>query len=123
VLTAPNGKSRAPASIRVANPWTTNNLNGDTILSPDDGTIRKARLTDAGETSVVIQARNIPVHEYDIAMIGTAKHYQVWFDTAGTPVMFRLFDSDGICTFTLSDPKTSDVLLAEKTRNPPQGTP
>jgi hypothetical protein len=123
VLASPNGKLRAPATIRVANPWTTNNLNGDTILSPDDGTIRKARLTDAGDTSVTIQARNIRAHEYDIAMIGTAKHYQVWFDASGTPVMFRLFDSDGICTFTLNDPKPSDVLLAEKARNPQQGTP
>lgn len=123
VLTSPNGKSRAPASIRVANPWTTNNLNGDTILSPDDGAIRKARLTDAGETSVTIQSWNIRAHEYDVAMIGTAKHYQVWFDAAGRPVMFRLFDSDGICTFTLNDPKTSDVQLAQKARNPQQGTP
>ena len=95
----------------------------DTVLSPDDGAIRKARLTDAGETSVTIQARNIRVHEYDIGLIGTAKHYQVWFDTVGTPVMFRVFDSDGICTFTLNDPKPPDVLLAERARNPQQGTP
>ena len=123
VLTLPNGKASAPASVRVANPWTTNNLNGDTVLSPDDGAIRKARLTDAGEMSVMIQVQNIRVHEYDVAMVGTAKHYQVWFDTVGTPVMFRVFDSDGVCTFTLNGPRPSDVLLAERARNPQQGIP
>ena len=123
VLTSSHGKLKAPASVRVANPWTTNNLNGDTILSPDDGAIHKGRLTDAGETSVTIGAQNIRVHEYDIALIGTAKHYQVWFDPAGTPVMFRLFDTDGICTFTLDSPRPPDVLLAQKARNPQQGTP
>src|SRR5882672_446896 len=105
VLTSPSGKASAPPSIRVANPWTTNNLKGDTIFSPDDGAIRKVRLTDAGEMSLTIQAQNIRVHEYDIGLIGTAKHYQVWFDAVGTPVMFRVFDSDGICTFTLNGPK------------------
>jgi len=123
VLTLPNGKASAPASVRVANPWTRNNLNGDTVLSPDDGAIRKARLTDAGEMSVMIQAQNIRVHEYDVALVGTAKHYQVWFDTMGTPVMFRVFDSDGVCTFTLNGPRPSDVLLAERARNPQQGLP
>ena len=123
VLTAPNGKVSAPASIRVANPWTANTLNGDTILIPDDGAIRKARLTDAGETSVTIQGRDIRAREYDIGVIGTAKRYQVWFDAANTPVMFRLFDSDGICTFTLNGPKDPDVLLAERARNPQPGEP
>jgi hypothetical protein len=118
VLTLPTGKVNAPASIRVANPWTTKNLDGDTIFSPDDGAIRKARLTDVGETSVTIQAQNVPAHEYDIGLAGTAKHYQVWFDTAGTPVMFRVFDSDGICTFTLNSPRPSDVLIAERARDP-----
>ena len=119
VLTLPNGTVSAPASIRIANPWTTKNLNGDTIFSPDDGAIRKARLTDMGETS----AQNIRVHEYDIALVGTAKHYQVWFDAAGTPVMFRVFDFDGICTFTLNGPKPSDMLIAERAGNPQQGAP
>jgi Domain of unknown function (DUF6134) len=123
VLTAPNGKVSAPASIRVANPWTANTLNGDTILIPDDGVIRKARLTDVGETPVTIQGRDIRARKYDVALVGTAKHYQVWFDAANTPVMFRVFDSDGICTFTLNGPKPPDVLLAERARNPQQGTP
>ncbi len=123
ILTSPSGKVSAPPSIRVANPWTTNNLKGDTIFSPDDGAIRKARLTDAGEMSVIIQAQNIRAHEYDVALVGTAKHYQVWFDAVGTPVMFRVFDSDGICTFTLNGPRPPDVLLAERARNPQQGVP
>ena len=123
VRTAPSGKLSAPASLRVANPWTTNTLNGDTILLPDEGVIKKARLTDAGETSVTIQARNVRAREYDIGLIGAAKRYQVWFDAANTPVMFRVFDSDGICTFTLNGPKPPDVLLADRARNPQQGTP
>ena len=123
VLTAPNGKVSAPASIRVANPWTANTLNGDTILIPDDGAIRKARLTDAGETSVTIQGRDIRAREYDIGVIGTAKRYQVWFDAANMPVMFRLFDADGTCTFTLNGSKPTDVLFAERARNTQPGTP
>jgi hypothetical protein len=123
LLTAPSGKVSVPASIRIANPWTANILNGDTILIPDDGAIRKVRLTDAGETSVTIQGQDIRAREYDIGLIGTAKRYQVWFDAINMPVMFRLFDSDGICTFTLNGPQPPDVLLAEKARNPQQGGP
>lgn len=118
VLTTAHGKVRAPASIRIANPWTTSTLNGDTILLPDEGLIKKVRLTDAGETSVTIRARNVRVREYDIGLIGAAKHYQVWFDAVGTPVMFRVFDSDGICTFTLNGPKPPEVLLADRVPQP-----
>ena len=113
----------APASIRVANPWTANILDGDTIFLPDDGAIRKARLTGAGETSLTIQGRDIRAREYDIGLIGTAKRYQVWFDAANMPVMFRLFDFDGVCTFTLNGPKTPDVLLADRADNPQSGAP
>jgi Family of unknown function (DUF6134) len=123
VIITPNGEVSAPASIRVANPWTTNTLNGDTILLPDEGVIKKTRLTDAGETSVTIRGRNVRVREYDIGLIGAAKHYQVWFDATNTPVMFRVFDSDGICTFTLNGAKLHNMLLAERARNPQQGTP
>jgi hypothetical protein len=122
VIITANGEVSAPASIRVANPWTTNTLNGDTILLPDEGVIKKARLTDAGETSVTIQGRNVRVREYAIGLIGAAKHYQVWFDPTNTPVMFRVFDSDGICTFTLNGSKPPNVLLAERARNPQQAS-
>ena len=104
----------APAWIRVANPWTANNLNGDTMLMPDDGAVQKARLTDSGEASVSIGDRELRARQYDIALIGAKKHYRLWFDAAGTPVKFSVFDSDGTCTFTLSGPKPPDVLLAQR---------
>ena len=114
VVTLPSGKVTAPASIRVANPWTGNTLNGDTILLPDEGVVQRARLIDGGEASVTIGDREVRARQYDIALIGAKKHYLVWFDAADTPVKFNIFDSDGICTFTLSGPKPPDVLLAQR---------
>jgi len=72
---------------------------------------------------VTIQGRDIRAREYDIGLIGTAKRYQVWFDAANVPVMFRLFRFDGICTFSLNGPKTPDVLFADRARNPQPGGP
>ena len=114
VVTSPSGKTTAPAWVRVANPWTASTLNGDALLLPDDGAVKKARLTDKGEASVLIGEREIRARQYDIALIGAKKHYFVWFDAADTPVKFSVFDSDGTCTFTLSGPKPPDVLLAQR---------
>ena len=114
VVTLPSGKVTVPASIRVANPWTGNTLNGDTILLPDDGAVKKARLTDGGETSVTLGDSEIRARQYDVALIGAKKHYLVWFDAADTPVKFSVFDSDGTCTFTLSGSKPPDMLLAQR---------
>ena len=113
-VTLPSGTVKAPASIRVANPWTGNTLNGDTILLPDEGVVQKARLTDRGEASVTLGDLEIRARQYDIALIGAKKHYLVWFDAADTPVKFSVFDSDGTCTFTLSGAKPPDVLLAQR---------
>jgi hypothetical protein len=41
----------------------------------------------------------------------------VWFDAADTPVKFNIFDSDGICTFTLSGARPPDVLLAQRAQH------
>src|ERR1700687_1967892 len=39
VVTSPNGNSTAPATLRVANPWSANALKGSTMMTPDRGSI------------------------------------------------------------------------------------
>src|SRR2546430_10275699 len=63
-------------------------------ILPDDGAVQKARLTDGGEASVSIGDRELRARQYDIALAGAKKHYRLWFDAAGTPVKFSVFDSD-----------------------------
>jgi len=101
VITSPKGVTEAPANIRVANPWSPTLMNGDTILSPDDGTVSKVQITSAPAT-VNVGGSDVQAKLYDIQFTGSEKKYQVWFDPSGTPVMFNMHDKDGTVTFTLN---------------------
>ncbi len=100
------GSAEEPALVRLANPWSSRLMNGDTIITPDDGTTNKVHITPGQDTVVKIADADVPAKPYDIDLVGTKKHYHVWFDNSGTPVMFNMTDDSGIVTFTLSS-KTS----------------
>jgi hypothetical protein len=101
-ITSPKGATEAPANIRIANPWSPKLMNGDTILLPDDGTVSKVQITPAQDTMVKVGGNDVQAKLYDINFVGTNKHYQVWFDSSGTPVMFNQVDNSGTVTFTLN---------------------
>jgi len=96
------GTDEEPALVRVANPWSPELMNGDTIITPDDGVTSKVQITPGQETKVKVAASEVPAKQYNIDLLGKNKHYQVWFDDSGTPVKFNMVDNDGTVTFTLS---------------------
>lgn len=112
MVTTPNGVQQAPADVRVSNPWSPTVINGNTILTPDDGTISNMQIS--GPQSTMIQAANSnePAKQYDIDLPALNEKYQVWFDSSGTPVKFDKIDKSGTVTFTLQSKTPVSPLVA-----------
>lgn len=114
-ITSPSGSTEAPANIRIANPWSPKLMNGDTILGPDDGVVSKVLITSPQETTTVkVGGSDVQAKLYDIRFQGGNKHYQVWFDSSGTPVMFNQNDDKGTVTFTLNSKPPENPTVATR---------
>lgn len=104
-VTTPEGSKEAPATVRVANPWSPRLMNGEMIITADDGTVTNMQISPAQETMVEVGGMQVAAKQYDIDLTGQNEKYQVWFDDTGTAVKFDKVDKDGTVTFTL-DSKT-----------------
>jgi hypothetical protein len=103
VMMTPDGvETVAPASVRLANPWSPDVLRGDTMLTPDRGRMENIQIIGGEETSVAINGRNTRTKRYEINRLDGQKRYEIWMDDRGTPVMFNAYTGRGIVTFTLS---------------------
>ncbi|MEA2825448.1 MAG: hypothetical protein QOF03_1930 [Alphaproteobacteria bacterium] len=102
VLMSPNGPIVAPASVRIANPWSADVLRGDTLLTPDRGRIENVRVKTTDETSLDINGRTTRTKHYEINRLDGTKRYEVWLDDQGTPVQFITYNPNGMVTFTLT---------------------
>lgn len=102
VMMSPEGPIVAPASVRLANPWSPDVLRGNTILTPDRGRIETVQVKGGEETSVAINGRQTATKRYEINRLDGTKRYEVWLDNRGTPVMFTTYNQNGTVTFTLT---------------------
>jgi Domain of unknown function (DUF6134) len=102
VLMSPDGAIVAPASVRIANPWSADVLRGDTLLTPDRGRIENVQVKTTEETSLAINGRATRTKHYEINRLDGAKRYEVWLDDQGTPVQFITYNPNGMITFTLT---------------------
>jgi hypothetical protein len=103
VMMSPDGaETVAPASVRLANPWSPDVLRGDTMLTPDRGRMENVQVKGGEETSVAINGRNTRTKRYEIDRLDGQKRYEVWLDDRGTPVMFTVINPNGSVTFTLT---------------------
>jgi hypothetical protein len=102
VLMSPDGPIVAPASVRVANPWSADVLRGDTILTPDRGRIENVQVKGGEEISLAINGRATQTKHYEINRLDGTKRYEVWLDDRGTPVQFTTNNPNGMVTFTLT---------------------
>ena len=102
VLMSPDGPIVAPASVRVANPWSADVLRGDTLLTPDRGRIENVRVKTTEDTSLAINGRATRTKHYEINRLDGTKRYEVWLDDQGTPVQFITYNPNGMVTFTLT---------------------
>jgi hypothetical protein len=102
VLMSPEGPIVAPASVRIANPWSADVLRGDTLLTPDRGRIENVRVKTTEETSLAINGQATRTKHYEINRLDGTKRYEVWLDDQGTPVQFITYNPNGMITFILT---------------------
>ena len=102
VMMSPEGDVVAPATVRIANPWSPDVLRGNTILTPDRGRMENVRVKGGEETSVAVNGKSTRAKRYEIDRLDGSKRYEVWLDDSGTPVMFSMFNPGGTVTFTLA---------------------
>jgi hypothetical protein len=102
VMMSPDGDIVAPASVRIANPWSADVLHGTTMLTPDRGRMENLQVKDGEDTSVSINGRNTSAKRYEIDRLDGQKRYEIWMDTRGTPVKFITYNPNGSVTFTLT---------------------
>ena len=101
-VTSAEGSKEAPATVRVANPWSPKLMNGGMIITADDGSVTNMQITPGQETMVEVGGMQVAAKQYDIDLPGENEKYQVWFDNTGTAVKFDKIDKDGTVTFTLN---------------------
>jgi hypothetical protein len=102
VMMSPDGDIVAPASVRIANPWSADVLRGTTMLTPDRGRMEKVQVKDAEDTMVSINGRNTSAKRYEVDRLDGQKRYEIWMDQRGTPVKFITYNPNGSVTFTLT---------------------
>jgi hypothetical protein len=98
VIDSPAGTVTAPASVKPANPWSTQSIESTEMMRVDTGKVEKVTVSGGAQTNVTIDGASTPVRVYDIT--GGAK-YKVYIDNHDVPVMFVVDDDSGQVTFTL----------------------
>ncbi len=101
VMMTPQGDVVAPASVKLANPWSPAVLRGTTLLTPDRGRMENVTVKKGEAGAVAINGHNMQVKRYEIDRLDGSKRYEVWLDGTGIPVMFSVYNPDGAITFTL----------------------
>jgi hypothetical protein len=102
VLRTPNGEAVAPANVRLANPWTSEILFGNSMFTLDRGRLDEVHVTGGEFAWVEVDGRKIHAKKYEVYLLNGSKKYEVDFDENGTPVQFMMFNSDGVVTFSLA---------------------
>ena len=102
VMMGPEGDTIAPASVKLANPWSSQVLSGKTLLTPDRGRMEDVQVKAGEESMVAINGKQMRTKRYEIDKLDGQKRYEVWLDDSGTPVKFVTFNPNGTVTFTLN---------------------
>jgi hypothetical protein len=102
VMMGPEGDIIAPASVKLANPWSSEVLRGKTLITPDRGRMEDVDVKGGEETMVAINGKQTRAKRYEIDAVDGRKYYEVLLDDRGTPVQFTTFNPNGTVTFTLN---------------------
>lgn len=101
-VNSPRGMVMAPATVKLANPWSEGVLKGAVMLTPDRGQLEDVKIRPAEMADLAINGSMVRVRRYEIARVTGEKRYEVWIDDEGTPVMFNMNTRRGTVTFTLA---------------------
>jgi len=91
MITRPTGTALAPANVYPSNPWSTNILDTNMIMSTKTGKLFNVHLGTTEEKLVVVHGQQALLREYQV--VGE-KRQVLWLDEQGTPVGFRT-EEDG----------------------------
>jgi Family of unknown function (DUF6134) len=100
VMTTPEGTTAAPATVRIANPWSKEAIEGTQMLTPDRGRLEMVTLNEKEPVTLTIRGRKIRTSHFEVQR-GGPRRYEVWLDDTGTPVQFALVSPENTITFTL----------------------
>ncbi len=101
VLRTPNGETVAPASVRLANPWSPGILGGNFIFTADRGRLDEVRVSGGEPATFTVAGRPVTAKKYEVYLLDGRKKYEVDLDEHGVPVQFVLFNDDASVTFSL----------------------
>lgn len=102
VMMGPEGDTIAPASVKLANPWSPDVLRGKTLLTPDRGRMEDVEVKGGEDAMVNVNGKQTHAKRYEIDRVNGQKRYEVWLDDRGTPVKFTTYNPNGTVTFTLN---------------------
>jgi hypothetical protein len=100
-VSSPSGMFMAPATVKLANPWSEGILKGSTMLTPDRGLLEDVKVRSAEMAELAIKGEKTRARRYEIARVTGEKRYEVWINEGGTPVMFNVGTRRGTVFFTL----------------------
>jgi Family of unknown function (DUF6134) len=103
VLNSPQGSVLAPASVRIANPWSPEVLRGAVLFTPDRGRLEHVEVSEGLPETLTLDGRGVATRRYEITRDDGEKRYEIWMDDRGTPVKFHLYNRYGTVIFTLAD--------------------
>jgi hypothetical protein len=101
VLRTPNGETVAPASVRLANPWSPGILGGNFLFTPDRGRLDEVRVSGGDPATFNVAGHPVKAKKYGVYLLDGRKKYEVDLDERGRPVQFVLFNPDATVTFSL----------------------
>ena len=102
VLQRPDGETViAPATVRLANPWSAAALRGSSMFTPDRGRLDDVNVT-TGSADIHIAGKPIHVTRYDVHLPDGEKKYEVDVDEGGTVDQFVIYNPGGTITFSLA---------------------
>jgi hypothetical protein len=86
VINGPEGTYVAPAKVQPPNPWSSDCLNSDVMMSSVTGQLYQAQIRDDGEETVTIAGQPRHTRKYEI---DTDRSHTIWFDDKGVPVILQ----------------------------------
>jgi len=100
-MMTPNGRTTAPADVRVANPWSRQAVDGNAMLTLDRGRLETVTVASKAQATLNIGHRPVRTERIQVLRNGGASRYEVWLDEKGTPVQFSIVGEDTV-TFKLA---------------------
>ena len=94
VVKTPNGDTVAPASVKLANPWSAKIVESNFLLTPDRGHLDEVRVAHGDATTLSLAGKQVAAKKYDVFLIDGRKKYEIDLDDRGTPVQFVVFEMD-----------------------------